>query len=192
MSLIISEVLGGRSVDRTRMTRIGADDHGSLWGKLRVVGFTRVTRATCVVLGRLAQGLKWRLPVLMFGILLAGCGGQAQPTASQPAATQTPFATSPPIVIVAMGDSLTEGFGLNLEDAYPAQLERRLLADGHNVTVINAGNSGETSSGAALAGRLGAQPGAGHRHPGHGRQRRPARHRTGRHRRESGATGRTL
>ncbi|MEZ4555818.1 MAG: GDSL-type esterase/lipase family protein [Caldilineaceae bacterium] len=51
-------------------------------------------------------------------------------------------------MIVAMGDSLTEGMGVDPADAYPAQLERRLLADGHNVEVVNAGISGETTSGA--------------------------------------------
>jgi acyl-CoA thioesterase-1 len=47
-----------------------------------------------------------------------------------------------------MGDSLTEGLGVDPRMAYPAQLERRLRAEGFGVEVINAGNSGETSSGA--------------------------------------------
>lgn len=51
-------------------------------------------------------------------------------------------------IIVAMGDSLTEGLGVNMDQAYPAQLERKLRADGYNYTVINAGVSGETTTGA--------------------------------------------
>jgi acyl-CoA thioesterase-1 len=51
-------------------------------------------------------------------------------------------------VIVAMGDSLTEGLGVDESLAYPARLEERLQADGLPYTVINAGISGETSSGA--------------------------------------------
>ena len=47
-----------------------------------------------------------------------------------------------------MGDSLTEGLGVNMEDAYPAQLERKLRAAGYNYTVTNAGVSGETTTGA--------------------------------------------
>lgn len=47
-----------------------------------------------------------------------------------------------------MGDSLTEGLGVDPADAYPAQLERRLQESGYEVTVVNAGVSGETSSGA--------------------------------------------
>ncbi len=51
-------------------------------------------------------------------------------------------------LIVAMGDSLTEGLGVNMDEAYPAQLERKLRAAGYDFRVINAGVSGETSSGA--------------------------------------------
>lgn len=50
--------------------------------------------------------------------------------------------------IVAVGDSLTAGLGVAEEMAYPAKLERKLLSSGYNYRVINAGVSGETSSGA--------------------------------------------
>ena len=51
--------------------------------------------------------------------------------------------------IVCLGDSLTEGLGVELEAAYPARLERRLRALGHaDVQVINAGVSGATSASA--------------------------------------------
>jgi acyl-CoA thioesterase-1 len=52
------------------------------------------------------------------------------------------------LVIVAMGDSLTEGLGVPETEAYPTRLEQMLRAEGHHVRVINAGISGETSSGA--------------------------------------------
>ena len=63
-------------------------------------------------------------------------------------------------LIVALGDSLTAGLGLNERDAWPAQLERRLRAAGFRWKVINAGISGETSSGARarLAWVLGLKP----------------------------------
>ena len=51
-------------------------------------------------------------------------------------------------VIVAMGDSLTAGLGVAPAQSYPALLERLLVERGHNYRVINAGISGETSSGA--------------------------------------------
>jgi acyl-CoA thioesterase-1 len=51
-------------------------------------------------------------------------------------------------VVVAVGDSLTAGLGLDERDAWPAQLERLLRAEGYRWKVVNAGVSGETSSGA--------------------------------------------
>jgi len=61
-----------------------------------------------------------------------------------PAATP---AADRPVSIVALGDSLTAGFGLGASDAFPAKLERALAAKGIAVTVANAGVSGDTSSG---------------------------------------------
>ena len=53
-----------------------------------------------------------------------------------------------PITILALGDSLTEGLGVDKNDNYPAQLEDRLQAMGYkNTEVINSGLSGETSTG---------------------------------------------
>ena len=49
--------------------------------------------------------------------------------------------------IVAVGDSLTEGLGVEEELAYPAVLEKKLHDLGYPYQVINAGISGETSSG---------------------------------------------
>lgn len=49
--------------------------------------------------------------------------------------------------IVALGDSLTAGFGLPREDAFPARLEAALKAGGHDWRVIDAGISGDTSAG---------------------------------------------
>ncbi len=49
-------------------------------------------------------------------------------------------------MIVALGDSLTAGFGLAASEAFPAQLEQALRARGQNVKVVNAGVSGDTAS----------------------------------------------
>ena len=49
--------------------------------------------------------------------------------------------------IVALGDSLTAGFGLPREAAFPARLEAALKARGLAVEVANAGVSGDTASG---------------------------------------------
>ena len=51
------------------------------------------------------------------------------------------------VTVLCLGDSLTEGYGLALDEAYPALLERRLHAEGRaDVRVINAGISGSTSA----------------------------------------------
>jgi acyl-CoA thioesterase-1 len=49
--------------------------------------------------------------------------------------------------IIAFGDSLTAGYLLRPEEAFPAQLQMALLAKGHKVRVENAGVSGDTTSG---------------------------------------------
>jgi acyl-CoA thioesterase-1 len=68
---------------------------------------------------------------------IAGCGGidklPTQPTAGS-------------AVIVAFGDSLTSGPGVDPADTYPVLLQRRLRQSGYDYRVINAGVSGDTSS----------------------------------------------
>lgn len=50
------------------------------------------------------------------------------------------------VTVLALGDSLTAGLGLDQPSAFPAKLEAALKAKGHDVAVINAGVSGDTSS----------------------------------------------
>ena len=52
-----------------------------------------------------------------------------------------------PVRIVALGDSLTAGFGLPADAAFPARLEKALTAKGVAVEIANAGVSGDTASG---------------------------------------------
>jgi acyl-CoA thioesterase-1 len=49
--------------------------------------------------------------------------------------------------VLALGDSLTAGYGLDPGQSFPARLERALRARGMKVTVHNAGVSGDTASG---------------------------------------------
>ncbi|MCK0126910.1 GDSL-type esterase/lipase family protein, partial [Gelidibacter sp. F2691] len=55
--------------------------------------------------------------------------------------------------ILALGDSLTAGYGLPLGDGFVPQMEAALIDQGLDVQVINAGVSGDTSAGGAA--RLG-------------------------------------
>lgn len=54
-----------------------------------------------------------------------------------------------PIKLVALGDSLTSGFGLPPKDGFVPRLEAALKARGHNVTIVNAGVGGDTASAGA-------------------------------------------
>lgn len=51
------------------------------------------------------------------------------------------------IRLLVLGDSLTAGYGLAEEEAFPVQLEKALQQAGHKVIVINAGVSGDTTAG---------------------------------------------
>ena len=56
-------------------------------------------------------------------------------------------ATSVPVTVLALGDSLTAGYGLEQDESFPVQLEKGLLSAGYAVKVVNAGVSGDTSAG---------------------------------------------
>src|SRR6185437_9310902 len=52
-----------------------------------------------------------------------------------------------PVSIVVLGDSLSAGFGLSVENAFPAKLAGTLKANAIAASIINAGVSGDTASG---------------------------------------------
>jgi acyl-CoA thioesterase-1 len=84
--------------------------------------------------------------LLILALLIFGCNREAEdkkPDSSPAEMVETEFSGT----IVALGDSLTAGLGVDEDLAYPAQLQRKLEADGHHYRVINAGVSGETTSG---------------------------------------------
>lgn len=55
-------------------------------------------------------------------------------------------ARAEPVTILALGDSLTAGYGLDPSAAFPVKLESALKAKGHDVIVVNAGVSGDTAA----------------------------------------------
>ena len=77
-------------------------------------------------------------------VMIQGCGEEST---SQLAQSEKKIEKKIEGTIVAVGDSLTEGLGVEEEFAYPAVLEKRLRQQGYPYQVINAGISGETSSG---------------------------------------------
>ena len=79
--------------------------------------------------------------VVVLGILVASCRD-----ASEPQTVEAEQGTSS-LTIAAVGDSLTAGYGVAESEAYPALLETKLQSAGLDVRVVNAGVSGETTSG---------------------------------------------
>jgi acyl-CoA thioesterase-1 len=67
--------------------------------------------------------------------------------AGKAAFAQAPAFETKPIKMVVLGDSLSAGLGLSASSAFPARLQKSLAANGIVVEMINAGVSGDTSSG---------------------------------------------
>lgn len=88
---------------------------------------------------------------LVIAPLMCGCseGSYAENEQTDQSQSQdTDAEVSSSIRILALGDSLTAGYGLDdLSLAFPARLEEELRASGHDVKVLDAGISGDTTAG---------------------------------------------
>jgi acyl-CoA thioesterase I len=71
-------------------------------------------------------------------LLMTGGAAFAQPAAA---------AATKPIKMVVLGDSLSAGLGLSASAAFPERLQKSLQTKGIAVDMVNAGVSGDTSSG---------------------------------------------
>jgi len=71
---------------------------------------------------------------------------QNEKQSALPAADAGQQAASRPRVVI-LGDSLTAGLGLPIEQSYPSLLQERLTESGLDYEVVNAGVSGDTSAG---------------------------------------------
>lgn len=86
--------------------------------------------------------------------LVAACGGSDETKSVETA--QVPVestegaavAGAPRVRVLMVGTSLTAGFGLDPDSAYPAVLQQLADSSGLRVAIVNAGLSGETSAGA--------------------------------------------
>jgi acyl-CoA thioesterase-1 len=82
----------------------------------------------------------WRAAAAGIGLIVAAMAAAVMAPPCAHAVGRT-------INIVAFGDSLTAGYGLAANEAFPAQLQRALGARGVAATVVNAGVSGDTTTG---------------------------------------------
>lgn len=76
--------------------------------------------------------------MLVLGVMLAPAAAQVQATGTREVK---------PVKMVVLGDSLSAGFGLSAPAAFPARLQKALQSKGIEVDMINAGVSGDTTSG---------------------------------------------
>lgn len=95
--------------------------------------------------------MKWKSAALVatLATILTACGQSQptpQPTSSDPAALPAPPVMGDEQLIVALGDSLFAGYGLEPGQSYPARLEAALRARGINARIVNAGVSGDTTA----------------------------------------------
>jgi acyl-CoA thioesterase I len=90
---------------------------------------------------------KYAWTIVMVSVL-AGCGGAPaeRPRTASAAGGSPPGADRE--VVLFLGTSLTAGYGLDPDQAYPALIQARIDAAGLPFRVVNAGVSGETSAGA--------------------------------------------
>ncbi|HXG90259.1 MAG TPA: arylesterase [Vicinamibacterales bacterium] len=85
--------------------------------------------------------------------LIAGCGdGRSGPAPAAavdavPSPSATPARRPNVPRVVVLGDSLTAGLGLDVEQSFPSLIQERLDREGHDYEVVNAGVSGDTSAG---------------------------------------------
>ncbi len=87
--------------------------------------------------------------VFCLTLLLTACGSSSEPDSSQVSNESNPSNQAIPTkTIVALGDSLTEGYQLPQEESYPSQLQELMNREGYrNYNIVNAGISGDTSLG---------------------------------------------
>jgi acyl-CoA thioesterase-1 len=81
--------------------------------------------------------------ILVLGMALMTAGT----TSAQTPAASSAAGQAKPIKVVVLGDSLSAGLGLSGSAAFPERLQRSLKIKGIDVDMINAGVSGDTSSG---------------------------------------------
>ncbi|MFO1474972.1 MAG: arylesterase [Lysobacterales bacterium] len=112
--------------------------------------FIRIARPFALRRALAPAAARWSKTLLRYGFLLALVNAVALPAAA--AETR----------ILALGDSLTAGYGLPAGQGFTFQLEQALKAKGLDVRVLNAGVSGDTTAGglARLDWALGDKPDA--------------------------------
>lgn len=85
------------------------------------------------------KNMKKIIFTLFMSLFLVSCGNEISQTQQPEDNNETP------INILALWDSLTAGYNLDISDSYPAQLENKLQENNYNYKIINAWVSWDTS-----------------------------------------------
>lgn len=93
--------------------------------------------------------MKWKFAAAVATLTLGACANEPAPV---PAESASPAMPDLPVIgeqvtILALGDSLFAGYGVEPGQSYPARLEAALRARGINAQIANAGVSGDTTAG---------------------------------------------
>jgi acyl-CoA thioesterase-1 len=78
----------------------------------------------------------------------AACASEAPSAPSAPTKAAIPGASAGEPLVVFLGDSLTAGYGLSADQAFPSLVAEALRQRGRPVRIVNAGVSGDTTTGA--------------------------------------------
>src|SRR3954471_11669094 len=130
-------------VPRERLTfeieMVSGDRPDSEEGSMRL----SMVRSYGTSAGLVERRARWfvHILVLMVGVMTSGA------VSAQSALTAETKVNDKPIKMVVLGDSLSAGLGLPAASAFPARLQKALKDRGMDVDMINAGVSGDTSSG---------------------------------------------
>lgn len=93
--------------------------------------------------------MKWKFAVAVATLPLGACGAEPAPVPTESAGPAMPDlpVVGEELTILALGDSLFAGYGVEPGQSYPARLEAALRARGINARIVNAGVSGDTTAG---------------------------------------------
>ena len=99
------------------------------------------------------RGVATTRHLLLLGAVVLSFGCRSQPSSEEPEVgasvrvrTDSPTGADLRPVIVALGDSLTSGAGVDPAENYPSQLQGKMDQLGYRYRVVNAGVSGNTSA----------------------------------------------
>jgi acyl-CoA thioesterase-1 len=119
-----------------------------VWNVSLARSFVRFAHAPILLAGLLVTPLTWSLVYAQGPALPHSVSAEVKEQTSQSSSAdkQTTSAVKHPTLILFIGDSLTDGYGVARGEAFPEQVENMLREKGHLIRIINGGVSGSVSA----------------------------------------------